>query len=266
MVSLPKNSEVENGTWSEGETKSIQLSEEETRQLLTEVHKAYRTEINDILLTALGRAVKKWTGQEQLAIHIEGHGREEILEGIDISRTVGWFTTEFPFFIDVSGEDISYHIKKVKEDLRKIPDKGIGYGILKYLTAQEKHSIPFKLKPEVSFNYLGEMDGGLKEEEIQGSFLSVGEQISPESERLCPLDITGVVLNRKLQIDINYSKHLFNPINVFLDIFKTELLNVINHCTEKETSELTPSDLGMSELTLENLADIERTLAVNLKL
>ncbi|MGG4268454.1 condensation domain-containing protein, partial [Peribacillus simplex] len=150
--------------------------------------------------------------------------------------------------------------------LRKIPDRGIGYGILKYLTPKEKHSIPFKLKPEVSFNYLGEMDGGLKEEGIQGSFLSVGDQISPESERLYPIDITGVVLNGKLQIDVNYNNELFNTIDVFLESFKTELLYVIEHCDGKKTSELTPSDLGMSELTLESLADIEKNLAINLKL
>ncbi|MGG4264200.1 condensation domain-containing protein, partial [Peribacillus simplex] len=263
MVYFPKDVEVGNGTWRDGKTKSIHLSEEETRKLLTEVHKAYRTEINDILLTTLGRAVKKWTGQEQLAIQMEGHGREEILKGIDISRTVGWFTTEFPFFIDVSGEDLSYHIKKVKEDLRKIPDKGIGYGILKYLTPKEKHSIPFKLKPEVSFNYLGEMDGGLKEEGIQGSFLSAGDQISPESERLYPIDVTGMTIKDKLYLNINYDSTRFKETSIekLLVILLEELLLIIEHCLLKEEVDLTPSDLGDNELTFDELEDISSILS-----
>ncbi|PWG67500.1 lichenysin synthetase, partial [Enterobacter mori] len=79
-------------------TKTIEfsLTAEETEQLTTKVHEAYHTEKNDILLTAFGLAMKEWTGQDRVNVHLEGHGREEIIEDLTISRTVGWFTSMYP--------------------------------------------------------------------------------------------------------------------------------------------------------------------------
>lgn len=119
-------------------TIKVELTEEETKQLLTEVHHAYHTEINDLLLTALVLAVRKWTGQERVAVNLEGHGREEIVQDVDLSRTIGWFTTAFPVVFDLDTDHEGDAIKQVKEQLRKIPNKGIGYGILKYLTSPVK--------------------------------------------------------------------------------------------------------------------------------
>ena len=100
------------------------LSEEETRSLLTEVHEAYHTEINDILLTALGLTLKEWTGEDRHFIHLEGHGREDILPAVNVSRTIGWFTSMYPVLLDLShAEDLSYQIKLLKEELRHIPNK-----------------------------------------------------------------------------------------------------------------------------------------------
>ena len=106
--------------------------------MLKHVNKAYSTEINDILLTALGMALRDWTGENKFAVNLEGHGREDIINDINITRTVGWFTAIYPVILDVSKiEDISYQIKLTKENLRHIPSKGIGYGIIKYLTLPE---------------------------------------------------------------------------------------------------------------------------------
>ncbi|MDI5790331.1 condensation domain-containing protein [Bacillus licheniformis] len=91
------------------------------------------------MLTALGLALKEWTGQEDFIICLEGHGREDIMEGLNISRTVGWFTSQFPALIQLRhSEDIGYQIKQIKEELRHIPNKGIGYGIYRYLTEEGK--------------------------------------------------------------------------------------------------------------------------------
>src|SRR5207253_4126027 len=78
------------------ESFTVELSEQETRQLLQQVPAAYRTQINDVLLTALGRTLREWTGRRQVLVELEGHGREEIFEDVDLSRTVGWFTTTAP--------------------------------------------------------------------------------------------------------------------------------------------------------------------------
>ncbi|HWF88403.1 MAG TPA: amino acid adenylation domain-containing protein, partial [Pyrinomonadaceae bacterium] len=81
-------------------TMSVSLNTEETRELLQALPVAYRTQINEVLLTALVRALTAWTRADSLLIDLEGHGREDILEGVDVSRTVGWFTTIFPVVLD----------------------------------------------------------------------------------------------------------------------------------------------------------------------
>uniref|UniRef100_UPI0021B523DC condensation domain-containing protein n=1 Tax=Paenibacillus xylanexedens TaxID=528191 RepID=UPI0021B523DC len=92
-------------------------------------HHAYKTEMNDVLLAALGLAMQEWTGHETLAIHLEGHGREEVLDDVEVTRTVGWFTSIYPVVFDLKkAEGIGYWIKSFKEKLRRIPNKGVGYG------------------------------------------------------------------------------------------------------------------------------------------
>ncbi|MCP4153160.1 MAG: non-ribosomal peptide synthetase, partial [bacterium] len=84
------------------DTVSIQLTGGETDQLLKKVNPAYNTEINHILLTALGLAVKQWTGMDRVPVHLEGHGREKIVGNIEIERTLGWFTTIYPVVLEFS--------------------------------------------------------------------------------------------------------------------------------------------------------------------
>src|SRR4030088_1670206 len=86
------------------ETVSVSLDEEETGRLLRELPGAYRTQVNEVLLTGLGRALGEGTGSERVLVEVEGHGREEVFEGVDLSRTVGWFTTQGPVLLEVGGE------------------------------------------------------------------------------------------------------------------------------------------------------------------
>src|SRR5262249_52342291 len=116
---------------------------------------------NDILLTALVQAFNDWTGQPTLRFVLEGHGREELFDEVDVARTVGWFTTAFPVVLHlVPGEGPGASLKRVKEALHRIPRHGIGYGILRYLSPdaairEELRSYP---AAEISFNYLGRFD------------------------------------------------------------------------------------------------------------
>ena len=148
-----------------GETESItvRLSEEETRRLLQEVPEAYRTQINDVLLTALGRAMKRWRGEKNgVGVMLEGHGREDVVEGVDITRTVGWFTSLYPVRLEVE-DGIGEGLKRIKEQLRRIPEKGMGYGLLRYMNEKGRERLGGKKEPEVSFNYLGQLDQILEE-------------------------------------------------------------------------------------------------------
>ena len=140
---------------------AVGLTEQETRALLQEVPVAYRTHINDVLLTALVQAWGVWAGQPSVLLDLEGHGREGLFDDVDVSRTVGWFTTIFPVWLRLKdAADTASALKSVKEQLRAVPDRGIGYGLLRYLSP-EGQRLEGLAKPEVSFNYLGQLDGAL---------------------------------------------------------------------------------------------------------
>ncbi len=101
---------------------------------MQDVPSVYNTQINDVLLTALIQSFAQWTGERSLLVDLEGHGREDLFEDVDLSRTVGWFTTLFPIYLQLEEVDRPGEtLKSVKEQLRRIPNRGIGYGILRYL-------------------------------------------------------------------------------------------------------------------------------------
>jgi amino acid adenylation domain-containing protein/non-ribosomal peptide synthase protein (TIGR01720 family) len=251
------------------ETIEMDLNPEETGQLLTAVNQAYHTEINDILLTALGLAVNRWAGIDRVAINLEGHGREPIIRDMDISRTVGWFTSEFPVVLDMThSHDLSYVIKHVKETLRAVPNKGTGYGILKYLTPMEKTGeVTFALKPGISFNYLGQFrqqQAGQEERDAaEIKILNMPKSIKPGLKDYCPVRIDGMVIDQRLKMAFAYSGGQYekSTIQELANCFKSCLKTIIRHCTGKDQEELTPSDMDYSQMTIRQLDALEDKLA-----
>ena len=239
----------------------LKLSPAETEKLLKQVNAVYNTEINDILLTALGLAVKKVAGEGKVLIQMEGHGREEIIPEMNITRTIGWFTSIYPVVLDINpDEKLSFTIKHVKESLRRIPAHGIGYGILKYLTAPEnKQDINYRLKPEISFNYLGQLDQNTHPRIFALSKLPTGEDISPKLNKLkLPIDIKGMIVNNELVFTVDYSTHEYHETTIaeLVHNFRAALLDIIEHCIGKGNKELTPSDFENDDLNIEELNSI----------
>src|SRR5262249_12441691 len=112
----------------------VRLGRDETRALLHEAPGFYGTQINDVLLTALAETCRAWTGQRRLLVHLEGHGREELFEGVDLTRTVGWFTSLYPVRLDSAADaDLRGRLRSVREQLARVPGNGIGYGLLRHL-------------------------------------------------------------------------------------------------------------------------------------
>ncbi|MCM4076613.1 amino acid adenylation domain-containing protein [Paractinoplanes hotanensis] len=143
---------------------TVRLKAATTEPVLTTVPAAFHAGVNDVLLTALALAVAEWRegGESSVLIALEGHGREEqVVPGADLSSALGWFTTVFPVRLDpgdvdraealAGGPAAGLALKRVKEQLRAIPDHGIGYGMLRYLHPSLKDSAA----PQISFNYLG---------------------------------------------------------------------------------------------------------------
>jgi iturin family lipopeptide synthetase C len=246
---------------------SFQLDERETRQLLSAVHYAFHTEINDILLTALGMALKSVFGQRRFAVSLEGHGREELFSGFNINRTIGWFTTIYPVILncpDTPGLDRA--IKEIKETLHRVPNKGIGFGILNHLTAGgQKETNGFKLKPQISFNYLGEFEGGSREEgqSVEKLLWASGEELITNSigldeQRRHDLDISGSVTNKRLNMTIMYNPGQYREetVKALWNHYEDQLRQIISFCITREKPELTPCDLTYKNLSIEKVEQL----------
>ncbi|MGE7878513.1 amino acid adenylation domain-containing protein [Peribacillus muralis] len=255
---LPKDYENQVSLNKDSAIVVIECTKEETEQLLKQTNRAYNTEINDLLLTALGTSVHKWSGLEEILVNLEGHGRESIIPDIDVTRTIGWFTTQYPVLLPIkSGTNISSRIKTIKESLRAVPNKGIGYSILRYISRNDD-GISYKLKPEISFNYLGQMDQDLEGNSFEISPYSIGKNMNEETKRLYTLNISGMVRQGNLSFEINYSKLQYtNETIQKLGNIMLEVLNdIIKHCINKTHTEITPSDLTLEGVTSEELVKI----------
>ncbi|MBD2776527.1 non-ribosomal peptide synthetase [Iningainema tapete] len=239
---------------------SVYLSLEQTRALLQDVPSAYNTQINDVLLTALVQTFARWTGSNSLLIDLEGHGREDLFEDVDLSRTVGWFTSIFPVLLKLEEQHTGI-LKSVKEQLRRIPNRGIGYGILRYLSpdALAREKLQTFPQAEVSFNYLGQFDqtqlatfGWKYAQESSGSIHS------PKGQRRHLLIVNALVVERKLKLEWNYSEHFHRRATVenLANDYLKALEDIIVHCLSKEAGGYTPSDFPEVELSQEALDEL----------
>ncbi|MDT0125669.1 non-ribosomal peptide synthase/polyketide synthase [Paenibacillus sp. RRE4] len=261
--SLPKDFEQGRSKLKDSGLVTVRWSAEETEQLLKQAHRAYHTEMNDLLLTALGLAVQAWSGQKRVLVNLEGHGREELLPDVDITRTVGWFTSQFPVVLELSHvQALGHQVKQVKEGLRRIPNKGIGYGILRYLSMPREGEF-FALEPEISFNYLGQFDQDVESNGMQSSPFSAGEDSSPNAVMDFVLDINGMVSEGTLEFTIRYGETQYKreTIEKLGTLLQSSLREVIRHCVSIERPELTPSDVLLQDVTVEELDQLAEQVA-----
>ncbi|MDJ0732652.1 MAG: amino acid adenylation domain-containing protein [Nostocaceae cyanobacterium] len=240
---------------------SVSLSLEETRALLQSVPSAYNTQINDVLLTALVQTFAQWTGKSSLLIDLEGHGREQLFTDIDLSRTVGWFTSIFPMELQYQqGNHPGVALKSIKEQLRRLPQRGIGYGILCYLSEGEiRQQLQTLPTPEVSFNYLGQFNQELLPSSIAKlAKESPGRVQNSLQHRQHLLELDGMIVDGQLQINWTYSQnfhHRETIISLAQELI-TNLQTLIAHCLSPEAGGYTPSDFPLAKLNQEQLEQI----------
>ena len=211
---------------------SLELSQEQTKLLMQQTNRAYNTEINDILLTALGYALREITGNRSNHIVSEGHGREKIDAHIDITKTVGCFMTMYPVKLEVS-EDIGLSIRHIKEELRHIPNRGIGYGALERYKREQL--------PRIRFNYLGQFD-----QRGIGSWKIVNENngilVDNRNKEDDIVNINGLIIDGSLQFGI-VSKLSKENTSKLSKVFKEKLELIIKHTINQNRSYLTISDI-----------------------
>jgi amino acid adenylation domain-containing protein/non-ribosomal peptide synthase protein (TIGR01720 family) len=258
---LPGDGEGDN---LEGAARAVvmELTQAETEQLLREVPEVYRTQVNDILLTAWAQAASAWTGARRVLVDLEGHGREEIFADADVTRTVGWFTAIYPVVLDLDphagpGEAIM----SVKEQLRAIPGRGLGYGLLRYLREGEAVSTRLAALPraEVSFNYLGQFDQALPDSSpFSFAKESLGPGYSPRAARPYLLDVQGSVRGGKLRVRLAFSEGRLQreSIEQLGARLLEALRGLIAHCLSPVAGGYTPSDFQKADLSQEEIGDL----------
>ncbi|MBW5423587.1 amino acid adenylation domain-containing protein, partial [Streptomyces sp. BG9H] len=229
---------------------TVRLDRDHTDGLLRRVPGVYRTRVDDVLLTALGRALGDWTGRDTVAVGLEGHGREDqLFEDIDLSRTVGWFTSLYPLALSVPAGSWGTALKSVKEQLRAVPDRGIGYGVLRHLA--RAHRLTGTPEPGISFNYLGRFDWSADEGTLVGAVPGgLGGAEAPDTERPHLLDVVARVEDDQLEITWYYSagRHREETVTALADAMLRALGDIVGHCALPDAGGRTPSDFPLARL------------------
>jgi amino acid adenylation domain-containing protein/non-ribosomal peptide synthase protein (TIGR01720 family) len=249
------------------DTVSMSLDAAETRALLQEVPAAYRTQINDGLLSALVESFAKWTGEPRLLVDLEGHGREEMIEGVDLSRTVGWFTSIFPVLLVGANGSRVEHLRSIKEQLRRVPNRGIGYGVLRYLSEDQQLGEQFFSypQPELSFNYLGQFGQDHSEATM---FVEAAENRgAPRSARQCRrylLEVICFVKAGRLNVDWIYSRNIHRRATIegLAQGFLLALRELVAGCQFVEDQVYSPSDFPDVQLSHRDLENILAEIGV----
>jgi amino acid adenylation domain-containing protein/non-ribosomal peptide synthase protein (TIGR01720 family) len=227
------------------ETMLTAFSVEETRALLQEAPAITGGRMQEFLLTALAMSWTRWTGQQRLLVDVEGHGREYILDDVDLSRTVGWFTSVYPVLLDLGGAvEPGAALRVIQSQLRRVPNRGIGYGLLRYLCEDEEVRTRISATPqaEVNFNYLGQLDQQGANRSEATPFRQARESKGPErslrGERFYRLYVVGSVRGERLRMHWNYSAklHKRSTIERLAAGFDEELRRLIAHCLSAKAS------------------------------
>ncbi|WP_406819561.1 amino acid adenylation domain-containing protein [Pseudomonas sp. KnCO4] len=251
---LPRDNPQGSLANSHARTATTRLDAERTARLLRQAPAAYRTQVNDLLLTALARILCQWSGHAEVLVQVEGHGREDLFDDLDLSRTVGWFTSLFPVRL-TPGHELGQSIKTIKEQLRAVPDKGIGHGLLRYLgDADVRDQLERAAQARVTFNYLGQFDASFDAE--AGALFTPGRESAGRTQ--CAgaplgnwLGITGQVYGGELFLEWTYSADVHHPATIesLAQAYEQALAELVEHCCDGCHLGVTPSDFPLAALT-----------------
>jgi len=259
VTPLPVDRSAGANTVASTRTVTVSLGAEETKFLLQDLPSVYHTQINDVLLTALVQACARWTGRGSLLVALEGHGREGLFEDVDVSRTVGWFTTLYPVNLELTGaSQPGAALKSIKEQLRRVPNRGFGYGLLRYLSGDAEAIAALRSQPEpqVTFNYLGQFDQALPADlSARPAGESSGPTQSGRAIRRQLLDVVSSVVGGELRVSWTYSGSLHDQATTeaLADEFIRQLKLIVAHCRSPEAGGYTPSDFPDAALSQEEL-------------
>ncbi|HEY3579053.1 MAG TPA: amino acid adenylation domain-containing protein, partial [Pyrinomonadaceae bacterium] len=227
----------------------LQLSVADTTALLNDCTATYHTNVNELLLAAVYVALREWSGQTSVRVTLEENGREKLFPQIDVSETVGCFTTRYPLVLNSEAPNLSTVIKSVKEQYRAVPHQGIGYGLLRYVAGDE--SLKEAEPPLLLFKY-------------QGALNQVMHSVDPHRRRSHALSLSGVVAADALRFKLEYSERQYSQetMQSLVDHLGESLRALIAHSREPEAGYYTPSDFPLVTIEQSTLDEWQTTYAI----
>ncbi|MFP2956465.1 amino acid adenylation domain-containing protein [Myxococcus sp. 1LA] len=241
---------------------TVSLGVEETKALLGEVPSAYRARVDEVLLTAVARAVSRWTGGRKVRLELEGHGREALFDDVDVSRTVGWFTSSFPLEVELpEAGSPGDALRGLRDARRLLPVNGLGYGLLRHLRDDTAASLKGAPRAEVGFNYLGQLDAAARgserfalTEEASGPWHGAG------GRRPHRLEVNAVVREGRLKVTWVYSTHVHHraTIEAVAGDFMTSLHALMEGRGTPDAARRSPGDFPLARLSSTSLERLLR--------
>ncbi|MGE8360383.1 non-ribosomal peptide synthase/polyketide synthase [Pseudomonas sp.] len=221
------------------------LSVEETQQL-QQAQASYRTQGHELLVAALASALSEWTGASAVGLELEGHGRDAPFPELDVSRTVGWFTQLYPVRLTLpEARDTGAVIVAVKEQLRAVTDKALGYGLLRH---QADSPLPASRQP-VLFNYLGQVDGASGDSLLRLADEALPPHSAAHNRRSHELEVVLAILGGRLQVEMKFAGQRYTEAtrDRLLQACMAQLRAVIQHCQGDQAGQLSPADFPLAK-------------------
>ncbi|MFC7988722.1 amino acid adenylation domain-containing protein [Streptomyces pilosus] len=251
-----------------------------TEAVLTRVPAAFQAEVNDVLLTAFGLAWARWRGTRGLLLDLEGHGREDhLVDGADLSRTIGWFTNLYPVRLDTGPADLAdafaggpaagAALKAVKEQLRTVPAKGMGYGFVRRLNPDTAAGFAALPEPQVAFNYLGRFSTAAGGPVADWTPLSGIDAVSGDPGHLPlahPLELNARTEDgpggSRLVAFWTWAEGILtgSEVRELADLWFQALNALVAHARDPHAGGLTPSDVSLSSITQDEIEAFEDEL------
>lgn len=225
--------------------------------LLAGANEAYATRVDELIITALARAVRITTSLTELRLGLEWHGRSAAFDGVDLSRTLGWFTAGYPVVLDIRAEDHGSSIKSIKQQLRSVPNEGLDYGVLRYLCADDDLSRQLRAQgePSLLFNYLGRVRDAGSGRLLIPTARADATSRDPRNRRTHAVEINAIVDAGELALICVYSRLLnrHETIERLIETLIAELAALVDHCRQPDAGGHTPSDFPDVDLSQDDL-------------
>jgi len=256
-----------NGCNNYGVSKSIsfELTEFETSEVQRGMNGVNKIETNAFLLSAFSRALNLVFSNENTRILLEGHGRENSIESIDVSRTIGWFTSMYPFNL-IHDEDNVYLALKTQNNLQQIVENGSGFGLLNYLSNETFYEF---VKPQISFNYWGDFTIGEKENSknqenriFQLSNYEHGNDCHESLDLYADIDVSGRKKDGCIQMTIQFSPQRIDPIKIeeLSQEFKRQIIALSEALIRFDKRIYYPNEFNYKNLSFDQLNELHHQI------